>query len=70
MKNYINRKVRIKEDVLLDEDENLYLPKNTIATIDSIECEVDGFGSDYVNITTENGDKFSGISTYDLQLLD
>ena len=64
-KLYLGRKAEVKRDV---EDTDLH--KGDIVTIDSVEVDVDGWDSDYVNVTRESdGKEFSGVSSYELNLL-
>ena len=64
-KLYLGRKAEVKRDV---EDTDLH--KGDIVTIDSVEVDIDGWDSDYVNVTRESdGKEFSGVSSYELNLL-
>lgn len=64
-KLYLGRKAEVKRDI---EDTDLH--RGDIVTIDSVEVDVDGWDSDYVNVTRESdGKEFSGVSSYELNLL-
>lgn len=68
--NYINSKAILKEDILDLEEENILIPKGTEVTILSTECEVDGFGTDYVNVKDNmTGEVLKGISSSCLRLI-
>ena len=60
-KLYLGRKAEVKRDV---EDTDLH--KGDIVTIDSVEVDIDGWDSDYVNVTREDdlnlkiGGEFTG----------
>lgn len=70
LNNYINSKAVFLEDILDEDEEKTLFYKGDIVTILSIECEVDGFGTDYVNVKNElTGEIVEGISSSCLKLL-
>ena len=71
---YIGKKAKSKADLSYIDDEGNEIPdvikKGEILTLDSLECKVDGWGTDYVNVHTEDGTVYRGISTRNLILLE
>ena len=68
--DYVGKKAVVTNDVMDEYEENVILHKGDIVTINSVDVEVDGWGTDYVKVTTKDNEVIEGLSTYELELLE